>query len=684
MKILNSRKKVIAALYLSAIALTGCNKINTVEHNGRLYNIEDNSLLKDNGEELSFKEFLTYNSTGLSISIMPSQYYNQLDIRYDTDTQASDDIYEYVNNAINEMTGSDTLSIHLSKANLDFSRVDVSKFKAIMFDVANVDFDYTPFYNNTYTFLSININKTNIASVIEFFNSIKTDNARIFIDFDDDMNVEDTQRVIDTLAKINSVDSIDLSSRSINEINVVDLACHTLTLHNSTTNENINYDLRINDAVENLYVESSFAEEYENGSYLETFKVNSNNEKLSTHYLIFSNKFNISADDYSVIDVPENTELIITGLDISKVSNEWLKKFSNLYSVSITSNLANGIPFSYDRELSTIDDAIADKRLKEIGITYKDANNYISIGADATSGVVKEELYTILKEDFTNENNDYLVIKNLNNQFDFSKVDLTNISMVTFVTTGPDFDFTPFYNQKFTYLELLIGEDTNHERVLEFLKNIPDRRMTIDISFLDVEECQKPELQQRYVDALCSKENLEEVTMDTNIADCLNYENLITENLVLFIKSEADIINYDVSINDQVQECTILTSYDEEYNEEVYIGDIKVNSNNNALTTNLFFSNNSLNNCFNVNLDSDLAKIIVPNASRLELSGVNFDSIDYEAVQALNYLRLLFIHEDGNEDYVFCYHYEDSTFEEALNNFKDQNKNRKGKSLTNK
>lgn len=700
MKILNSKKKVITALALSALALSGCSKVNTVEYNGKIYNIEDNRLLKDYDDSLSLTDRLTYKPSGLSMYILPGQYNNQLSVVYDNSDIASDDVYEYINSAISETNEFDTLSIHISKGNLDFSKIDVSKYRRIMFDVANVEFDYTPFYNNTYEFLSINISgKTNIDSIVDFLDNINTENASIDITFENDTSVEDTQKIIDVLAKIKSVDSIELSSTSINELNIVDLACDTLTLHNPTTDKKINYDFTINDTVKTLYVESSFAENYNEDAYLESFKVNSNNEDLWTHYEIYRfadiGEFNIKANNQTVIEVPNNTELDIIGLDISEVDNDWLKKFSNLEEISIRPYPAYSYSFLFDSSRITMDEAIEEKEykeakenigteLKKMDISYTAQNGYISIDADYDSPNknVPEEFYTIINREFEDPDKDYLMIDRLNNQVDFTKIDLTNITTISFERIGEDFDFTPFYNQNISNIKLKIQENANHENILEFLRNIRDINMRVSIYFQEIEKNQNTEVIQQYVDVLSTRKNLKEVTIDAQMASCVNYDNLVTDNLSLYINSNQDELNYDISINDQIQNLTILTSFDEEYSKKPYIGDIKVNSNNNSLITDLYFNSYDFDKNINSVLDKDTANINLPEGSGLRIVGVDFDSIDYEAIEALDYLRYIYIGEEGNEDYAFCYHFQKNTFEEALEKFQNQNKDRKGQTRT--
>lgn len=584
------------------------------------------------------------------------------------ETEMTDELYSYIKDEV-EKSPYDCLSIHLDNSLIDFANIDVSKFNNLIIDCPNIDFNYYPFsmLNKHYDFISIVISEnTNKDNVINFLQFINLKDSCLKLEFTENIPSNLINEYLEIVSKINNINELDIEvSDSIKNLNLSNLKCNNLTLLHRTSKE-IDYDITIDDSVKKLYLTSVYPETFETNSTLKNLEIKSNNEDLEIEYQIFryadNDNFFVKVDDDTTIALPNNSSFDVSGINIDGVTDSWFKQFGNTSGTVIRSFDSY---FCYNSKKESIGTAIAEMHFgeleKELLATLEKYNIKIRINdktltfrTNETSNIVitEDKIYEYINTVIEKYNINEIVIKGLEKQIDFGKIDLSNIASTDLSEAGYNFDYTPFIansdNMLSTNINVRVKKDNNHDSKLNYLKSIllADNSIVRIIIDNDVDL----NIASSYINAIdCEKVSQLSIHYD-NINE-LDLTNLSVPVLNLITDSSEDLLNYNVNINDAVAVCTLCISYNGDIQNCLSINKIKINSSNNNLITTLIvskFDNNSF--------DSEVAPntiISVPENSNLYLIGIQESCITPEFLEQFENLNNFVATNNANTYQVF-------------------------------
>lgn len=577
-----------------------------------------------------------------------------------------------------EEYNSGTIYIALDKTAIDFTDIDLSNVTSLIIDCPNIDFNYVPFYDNVYEYISVTISEnTNNEDIKSFLQNItfisneySNNNPYLSLEFTKNMSTNLINEYLEVVSKIEGLQTFSLdTSANINDLNLVNIKCNMLDIVHNADKE-ISYDIGINDSIKDFDLQTNYSENYkEDEILLKQLIVNSNNKELDMHYYV-DGLAKIYND--TIITLPSNSVFELVNVNVDDVSDSWYQQFSNTSRTNIReTNKSDNSHFCYNSNTGTINDAI-DKMnfviledevktiLKENALDVRRYDETLYLEAYKPSDIVltDDKVYDYINSVIRKYNVNSLVIIDLEKQIDFKKIDLSNITYKDLSSVGYNFDYTEFIklNNEQTpvnNLGIKVKKDSNHTSRINYLRSIP----LMDDAFvhIDIREDVDVETAASYINTL-DLSKVEHLYISYNKINELDLTNLnvpILDLVVDYYDNYKETIDYSININNEVKQLTLYFAYDYDRNYELnpILSKVKINSSNNDLITYLMVGAGVLDESLNCKVGSD-TNISVPNNSKLYIIGVEEDSITKDFLRQFNNLND-FIIKNNTNDYQY-------------------------------
>lgn len=319
-----------------------------------------------------------------------------------------------------------------------------------------------------------------------------------------------------------------------------------------------------------------------------------------------------------------------------------------------------------------------DSALEEDKIDYSVHDSYISIDKKSYSehAVLSDEDYGIINEGLSNPDVYTLMVDGINDEIDFSKLNLENIKWLFLENLGPKFPYEKLYNKTYMYINIKQrnADEWDINAISEFFNNIELNEATVNLRFLSP-EIEIPE--QRIIDVLSNKTGLDTfILYDADFSN-LDISNLIASWIIISNDGTDKDINVNATINDAVDNFTISYYYPES-SLVPEIKSIKINSKNDSLITNVYIL--SKNDTVIGRIDEDIL-LDMPKGI-IDIQGVDIKDLSVETLQLFEGFKAVYISEGGLDPArTFIYKEKDGIpFEDVVKEFGDK-KRIKPKSL---
>lgn len=345
---MKKKKNFIAAILCAMALSTGCSNVENTQQND-----------VDSSYELSF-DSLSNEKNITEISIHPEFIVIGKISKKDYGFLKETD-YKEINESINS---NQTYSITFRNVGggIDIDKIDLSNITFLTLDEVMNDFNYEPLMNRTYDIVDITIDEgTNIPALINFLKSIELNNGMLTINFNKNLDTIMQQDMLNCIKDIQGLNKLDISSLVIDKLDLTMLQPTELYLKLKPTDENLDFEFKINDEVKALIIAAFYEDEERSESVLENLNISTNNEYLVTILVLGNhdnNNLSIGFAEKANINVPKEGILVIMGLDLENISSEQLDVFRDFNYVYLR-NLTDNLPeFNYDSRVVTFDSAL--------------------------------------------------------------------------------------------------------------------------------------------------------------------------------------------------------------------------------------------------------------------------------------------------------------------------------------
>ena len=275
--------------------------------------------------------------------------------------EVEENMYLEINEALKDPT-IDALFVDRINDQVDFAKINLSNIKMLYIDSPEKEFNYKPFLNSTYTYISIKIsNNTNLENMTDFLKNLKLENGLVSINFKDNVDVNLQNSYLESLSNLSGLDKLHISSNIIDKLNLTILQPNELVLCVDTTNQNVDYTIDINKKVKCLNLVPVYPEDYEETPVIDNLTIKSDNDELVIYTFIFKSwddTFKAKLTKDTRINIPINSPLFLNGININEVTKEELTAFKNLYYVYISNPDDYQKYFEYNSNTMTLDEAI--------------------------------------------------------------------------------------------------------------------------------------------------------------------------------------------------------------------------------------------------------------------------------------------------------------------------------------
>lgn len=281
-------------------------------------------------------------------------------IVYDNKNNAITDkkVYDYIN-ALIRREGITKIDCGILDNQIDFNRIDLSNIEWVNISTVGYNFDYTVLKDtnrkpleNVEIYIQSNTNHRNKIEYLKTLNYKEGCNLAFVIDAAVDTNI--ISSYLNEL-DLTNLATLQISYLHINELDLSNINVPALYLNMFYYNKpQIDYEININENVEEVLLRfNCFVSESE--STVKDIKVNSLNNDLKT-YIYTANNTNNTINtinnclvkDDSIISVPNNSKLFITGIEETSITDEFLQQFNNLDEFHIT-DLSGTYEYSYKK-----------------------------------------------------------------------------------------------------------------------------------------------------------------------------------------------------------------------------------------------------------------------------------------------------------------------------------------------
>ena len=250
-------------------------------------------------------------------------------------------IYDYINALIRRENITE-IDCGTLDNQIDFKKIDLSNIEWVNISKVGYNFDYTSLNNTNHKYLSnvaIHVQKTtNHTNKIQYLKKLNfNDSCSVIFDIDEEVDVDTVYSYLNEL-DLSKLSVLQMNYLQVDKLDFSNIKVPALCLNIAYNKPRIDYKINVNESVEEVLL--CFDCDYPwADAFISTVTVNSLNNDLRT-YIYLSNTFanNCSVDENSVILVPDNSKLCITGIKEMSVTDSFLEQFNNLDTFIIRDN----------------------------------------------------------------------------------------------------------------------------------------------------------------------------------------------------------------------------------------------------------------------------------------------------------------------------------------------------------
>ena len=293
-------------------------------------------------------------------------------------------------------------------------------------------------------------------------------------------------------------------------------------------------------------------------------------------------------------------------------------------------------------------------------------DEYISI-KDYNHGhsVAPENMYDDINEALNSSEIDSLMLAELGKSCDVSKIDISNIKNLWVTLPREDFNYQPLYNQTHNLVNIKISEKSNVEELKNFLNNINYESTVID---LNVSALENPQQEKEILDVLNEKKGILSLYLHTSSCEKFDFNNLYAKDLNVSCDVSDLLLNFEINLNRNIKVFTIMPVYDEDFDSDVALGKLKINSSNPNLEINYFLWKDK-DECFKAKINKGTSFEIETNAV-FHIMGVDIKSLTDEEFAVFDDIMNVYIDNWENRDIFFFYSKDYISLEEAIKSYR--------------
>lgn len=331
---------------------------------------------------------------------------------------------------------------------------------------------------------------------------------------------------------------------------------------------------------------------------------------------------------------------------------------------------------------SDIIDEITDSSNTEEKVYCHIDNNYISI-SKTTYGdypTFSNEEYQKINKLLENENIYTLIIDNIGDEVDFTRLNLDNINCLFLQNVKPNFNYGTLSNKSYRSLHISSSllSDESTVNLVNFINSITlESNAAVYLYFSD-SETQLHE--QKIIDAVSNFKSIDWLVVDTNYFGSLNLSNLMPNRLSISTNMTKESTDLDISLNESISEFSMHYWFPE-LDITPIIKSIKVNSTNNNLLIQIDICSwdNKVEGIIDPNVD-----IKVPTSASINIQGINTRIQDVEALKHFqDFQNVCITDSEQDSKTAFIYKKDDGSFIEAVLFFDNARPKRKKRLLLN-